>query len=565
MNKRWILKPVSDAEIESIQNELKVNSTFARLLALRGITNKQKAISFFNPKLSSLHDPFLMQDMPEAVLRIEMAIKKNENILVYGDYDVDGTTSVAMMYDFLHQYTDNISFYIPDRYTEGYGISEQAIDTAIDSEVDLIIALDCGIKAIDKVQKAHDAGIDMIICDHHEPGEQLPPALAVLDPKRSDCKYPYKELSGCGVGFKLIQAFLIRKEIPVEAAYQYLDLLAISIGADLVPLTGENRVMAYFGLQLLNQNPRPGIKALLNASNKNKQLSMGDIGFHIGPRINAAGRMDQGVKAVKLLTSSNPMEIEDIAKDIENDNTTRREFEQFITEEAIQQYESLPNFQDLKTIFVYQDNWNKGVIGIVASRLVERYYKPCVILTQSNGVWCGSARSVAGFNLYEALERCLPTMIQFGGHAHAAGMTVAAEQIESFKAAFEKAVSASITDEQLIPQIHIDSAINLSEINDSFLNFVNQLGPFGPGNSKPSFVCEHLKVKGEPRMLKGLHLKATMTDDQSKKTIDSIGFNFANRLSVIQNNTHFRGVFTLEENHWNGNKSIQMLLRDISD
>ncbi len=560
---RWTLKPKPEPQqIEQLANALKVDSLVAQLLIQRGITDYTEAKKFFRPELSDLHDPFLMKDMDLAVVRIEKAIADNENILVYGDYDVDGTTSVALVSSYLLQHYPNVATYIPDRYDEGYGVSYKGIDFAEDNEFSLIIALDCGIKAIEKVTYANEKGIDFIICDHHRPGDQLPDAVAVLDPKRDDCSYPYDELCGCGVGFKLVQALAVNNGETIDDLIPYLDLVATAIGADIVPITGENRALAYFGLQVINSNPRIGFKAIINQIKK-KELTITDVVFIIAPRINAAGRMKHGQHAVNLLIETNFEQAEVIAKEIEQFNFDRRNLDQEITAEALIQITE--NKEEKRfTSVVYKDTWHKGVIGIVASRLTETYYRPTLVFTTSGDKLAASARSVKDFDVYNALHACSEHIEQFGGHKYAAGLTMLPEQYEPFKAQFEKVVSDTIDPSLLIPEIKVDCMIPLALITPKLLRIINQFAPFGPGNMTPVFMAENLRDTGYAKGVGGeeKHLKFSVTQDGSRP-IGGIGFNLGDKLPIVKNGRTFSAVFSIEENEWNGNISLQLKLRDI--
>lgn len=479
--KKWIIEPEPDLKnVDKLSQAININPILSKILVNRGITSFEKAKSFFRPSIEDCHDPFLMKDMADATNRLTKAIDREESILVYGDYDVDGSTSVAMMYSFLKTYCKNIFYYIPDRYLEGYGISNKGIDYAKANNCSLIISLDCGIKALDQVDYANSNNIDFIICDHHNPGETLPKAVAVLDPKRQDCPYPFKELSGCGVGFKLIQAFCIQKKIPEHHAFELLDLVAISIAADIVNVTGENRTLAFYGLEKINFNPRPGIKALIQTSGLKDKITISNLVFQLGPRINAAGRIDHAHLAVRLLTAIHEDEALIIAENVSNKNTTRKDFDQNITSEALSIIEENTNMLSAKSTVLFNKNWHKGVIGIVASRCIEHHYRPTIIMTESNGKATGSARSVDGFDLYSAIESCKEYLEQFGGHKHAAGLTLSIDQIPSFTAAFE-AVVKNITEEQLIPKVNIDSYIEVDQITDKFYSILSQMDPFGPG------------------------------------------------------------------------------------
>ena len=560
---RWTLKPKPEEEkVKALQNALQIDYVTANLLLQRGIETYEEAKTFFRPSLNDLHNPFLMKDMDKAVSRIEDALSKGENILVYGDYDVDGTTSVALMASYLKTKSESIATYIPDRYEEGYGVSYKSIDFAHDNDFSLIIALDCGVKAIDKVQYAKEKGIDFIICDHHRPGNELPNAIAVLDPKRDDCNYPYKELCGCGVGFKLIQALASKEGKNVEDLTEYLDLVATAIGADIVPITGENRVLAYFGLQVINNQPRAGIKAIINQVKKD-ELTITDVVFIVAPRINAAGRMKHGNYAVALLTETNFEFAEIYASEIETFNTERRETDKRITEEALNQIE-IQNKKERFTTVVYQEDWHKGVIGIVASRLIETYYRPTLVFTKSGDKLAASARSVSGFDVYNALEACAEYIEQFGGHKYAAGLTLKAENYEAFKETFEEVVSKTIDKNLLIPEIKIDAKINLNDITPKFYRILHQFRPYGPGNMSPVFMTENLKDTGYGKCVgeADKHLRITVTQPQADNIV-CIGFNLGNKLEVISNKKLFNAAYSIDENHWQGNVSLQLKLRDI--
>ncbi|WMN12841.1 single-stranded-DNA-specific exonuclease RecJ [Marivirga salinae] len=562
--KKWIIEPEPQSpKVDELSQSININPVLSKILVNRGITSFEEAKSYFRPSIEDCHDPFLMQDMSIAVNRLIKAIDNNEPILVYGDYDVDGSTSVAMMYSFLKNYCKNLFYYIPDRYLEGYGISIKGIDYAKENNCGLIISLDCGIKALDQVNYANSKDIDFIICDHHNPGETLPEAIAVLDPKRKDCSYPFKELSGCGVGFKLIQAFCIQKEIPEHHAFELLDLVAISIAADIVAVTGENRTLAFYGLEKINFNPRPGIKALLQASGLKDKITISNLVFQLGPRINAAGRIDHAHLAVRLLTAIHEDEALIIAENVTTKNNTRKDFDQNITAEALSTIEENENLLSAKSTVLFNKNWHKGVIGIVASRCIEHHYRPTIIMTESNGKATGSARSVEGFDLYSAIESCKEHLEQFGGHKHAAGLTLSIDQIPNFAAAFEAIVQKHITEEQLIPKVNIDSYIELDQITDKFYSILSQMDPFGPGNMQPVFAAKNLSIVGEPLILKEKHLKLTIKDKSGKNKITAIGFGMAEYKALIMNSNTFEIAFTIQENHFNGVKSLQLYLKDI--
>ncbi|MEM9078167.1 MAG: single-stranded-DNA-specific exonuclease RecJ [Bacteroidota bacterium] len=560
---RWTLKPTpSSDEVNALSESIKVDKLIARLLLQRGISNYEEAKKFFRPSLENIHSPFLMMDMDKAVGRIEKAIEEGENILVYGDYDVDGTTSVALLSSFLKETYPNVATYIPDRYAEGYGVSFQGVDFASDNDFSLIIALDCGVKAIDKVKYANEKRIDFIICDHHRPGEILPEAVAVLDPKREDCEYPYKELCGCGVGFKLIQALAERRGKTIEDLVPYLDLVATAIAADIVPITGENRVLAYYGLQVINSEPRTGIKAIIGQLKK-KVLNISDVVFVIAPRINAAGRMKHGGHAVQLLVEDDLEAAQKWAGEIEQFNTDRRQLDMEITEEALLQIKENSE-EDRFTSVVYDENWHKGVIGIVASRLTETYYRPTLVFTKSGDKLAASARSVKGFDVYNALDACSEHLEQFGGHKYAAGLTLLEEQYEKFKQQFESVVSSTIDTTLLEPEISVDAEIELNQITPKLYRILKQFAPFGPGNMTPVFMTSQVKDTGYVRCVgEGeKHLKASVKQNGSS-SFSAIGFNLGGCQEKITNNKPFDIVFSLDENEWNGNVSLQLKLRDI--
>ncbi len=562
---RWTLKPIPDKEkVNQLSMELNVDPSIASLLVQRGFDSFEASKNFFRPDINDLHDPFLMKDMEKAVERIENAITNQENILVYGDYDVDGTTSVALLSSYLKTYYPNVATYIPDRYGEGYGISYKGIDFAEDNDFSLIIALDCGIKAIDKVKYASEKGIDFIICDHHRPGNEIPKAKAVLDPKREDCEYPFKELCGCGVGFKLIQALSEKRGLEINDLLLYLDLVATAIGADIVPITGENRILAYHGLQVINKNPRPGFKAIIQQVKK-ETLTITDVVFIIAPRINAAGRMKHGNHAVTLLSETDYNLAAQYAVDIDQYNTDRRETDKRITKEALAQIEEQKEQEGFTTV-VYHETWHKGVIGIVASRLIETYYRPTLVFTKSGNRLAASARSVKGFDVYNALEGCSEYIEQFGGHKYAAGLTLLEENYEAFKAQFEKVVSETIDPKMLIPEVSIDSQINLKDITPKFYRILSQFAPFGPGNMTPVFMSEDLQDTGYGKCVgeEKTHLRCTVTQNGFGKLV-GIGFGLGDKLDLIKNQKRFKAAYTLDENHWNGTVSLQIKLKDIKE
>ena len=558
---RWTLKPKPPQEkIDNLAKALNVENFVASLLIQRGIETFEQARLFFRPNLADLHNPFLMKDMDKAVARIELAIGNNENILVFGDYDVDGTTAVSLVASYLKTYYSNVATYIPDRYAEGYGISFKGIDYADDNGISLIIALDCGIKSIDHVAYANERNIDFIICDHHRPGEFLPEAIAVLDPKREDCNYPYDELCGCGIGFKLIQALGENRGETIDDLVDYLDLVATAIGADIVPMTGENRILAHFGLQVINQNPRPGIAALI-AQSKVKTFTITDVVFKIAPRINAAGRVKHGNEAVALLSEFDLEQATIFAAEIEKYNADRKELDQQITIEALNQI--VENKEENRfTNVVFQEDWHKGVIGIVASRLIENYYKPTLVFTKSGDNLAASARSVHGFDVYNALESCAEHLEQFGGHMYAAGMTLKPENYLNFKNAFEKVVQETILPEQQMPEITIDAEINFDEISPKLMRLLKQFEPFGPLNMTPVFYTKNIKETGYGKTIgkENEHLKLFVRQNNSEG-IPAIGFNLGDKLSAIQQ--PFEAVYTISENEYNGKVDLQLMLKDL--
>ena len=567
MDKKWVIKEKSDpAVVKHLSAALSVPDSLANLMAQRGITTAVEASAFFKPSLDYLHDPFLMKDMNIAVDRISTAVKKNEKILVYGDYDVDGTTAVALMYSFLKEQYSNVVYYIPDRYKEGYGVSFQGLDFAYQSNCKVVITLDCGIKAVEKVKYARTKGLDVIICDHHYPGDEIPKAVAVLDPKQPGCSYPYKELSGCGVGFKLIQAYSRVHGIPFSAIFHYLDLVAVSIASDIVPITGENRVMAHFGLKQLNESPRTGLKEIIRESEVSKILSIEDVVFKIGPRINAAGRMETGSKAVDLLVSSDTALATGISKEINNFNIERRNVDRIITTEAMRMIAEDQRTVNSKTTVLFNPLWKKGVIGIVASRLIETYYRPTVILTESNGFATGSARSVQGYDLYQAIEACSDLLESFGGHMYAAGLTLKKENIRPFMDRFEQYVSSTIAEDQLVPRIFIDTELSFSEISEEYFRVMNQFQPFGPENMSPVFVSRNVFDTGTGRMVgsSGEHLKLDLCQESTgQKSFSAIAFSQANHFEYIRAGKPFDVCYSLEMNEFRGKRNLQLNIKDI--
>lgn len=559
---RWIVEPqASKEQVTSLSNALGIDPILAQLLTQRGITDFDAAKRFFRPQLAHLHDPFLMADMQQAVHRILVAKEKDEAVLVYGDYDVDGTTAVSLMASFLESIGIKVATYIPDRYKEGYGISYVGIDFAIDNDFTLIVALDCGIKAIDKVVYAKEKGIDFVICDHHKPGEHIPEAVAVLDPKRTDCNYPYKELCGCGVGFKLIQGISHRLDLPFKQLVPYLDLVAIAIAADIVPITGENRVMTYYGLKQINSNPRLGVEVLISKEKKG-QLRTTDVVFGIAPRINAAGRMKHGNYAVQLLMERNWDAAITMAQEIEFFNNERKTTDATITAQALEQIEANAEQKRVTTV-VYDANWHKGVIGIVASRLTETYYRPTLVFTKSGDKLAASARSVRGFDIYEALDACSAHIEQFGGHKYAAGLTILPENYEKFKAAFEKVVSETINKDLLIPEIRIDTILPFSSLTPKFYRILKQLAPFGPENKTPVFLTENVYDKGWAKNVGSdqSHLKCRLVQRQYE--FDGIGFGMCHKLGLLTNKNRMDVLYSLDQNEWNGKVSLQLRIKDM--
>ncbi len=563
---RWTFKPIPSIEtINHLVDVLQIDTAIATLLVQRGITSFDAAKRFFRPTLEDLHDPFLMKDMDKAVARIKKAFVAGERIMVYGDYDVDGTTAVALMASYLQNHYSNIETYIPDRYTEGYGISYKGIEYAHDNEITLIIALDCGIKAVDKVACAKEKGIDFIICDHHRPGEIIPEAVAVLDPKRNDCSYPYKELCGCGVGFKLIQALSTNFEETIEDLIPYLDLVATAIGADIVPITGENRILAYYGLKVIREKPRTGFKAIIKEM-KRPITTITDVVFTIAPRINAAGRMKHGIHAVKLLTEENIETAIEFASEIENYNNNRKEKDQLITKEALTQIEENNDINKYTTV-VYDPNWHKGVIGIVASRLIETYYRPTLVFTKSGDKFAASARSVKGFDVYEALEACSEFIEQFGGHKYAAGLTLKEDQFENFKNKFEEVVGKTIDKKLLMPEITLDIPLDFDKITPRFYRILKQFAPFGPNNMAPIFMSKNIYDSGHANGIgeDEKHLKCKLYQKQNEISFNAIGFNLGNKTSLLENKKTVKIAYHIDENVWKGITSLQLRLKDIKE
>lgn len=561
MEKRWRILSTNNEKAERLFGELKVHPALCNILVQRGIDTYERAKQFFRPQLSDLHDPFLMKDMDKAVERILTAISSDEKILVFGDYDVDGTTSVACMYQFLKRYHSQTEFYIPHRYREGYGISKAGIDFASENNYTLIISLDCGIKSIELIQYAKELGIDFIVCDHHLPDEHLPPAVAILNPKQKDCNYPFKELCGCGVGFKLITALCERMHLPQETPHEFLDLVATAIAADIVSITGENRVLAFYGLKKANTNPNFGIRALGYLSKHTKEFHINNLVFIIAPRVNAAGRMDDARKAVLMFVSETYQEALHWAEQLHADNDNRKEADMHITEEALAIIESDEVMINRRSTVLYQPHWHKGVVGIVASRLIDHYYRPTIILTQSGEYVAGSARSVSGFNVYEAIHQCRDLLIGYGGHFYAAGMTLENNNVDAFRQRFEEVVTASIHPELLIPEIVIDAEISLTDIKQSFYDILCQMEPFGPDNLRPVFVAKKVYNTGWSKVVKENHIRFVLQQGTAK--ITGIGFNMAEKMPLLEAGKAVDVVFKLDENEWNGEKNLQLKVIDV--
>ncbi len=563
MKKRWNILPYIVEKVDELHNELKVSKTLCKILTQRKFDTYNKAKEYFLPSLQNLHDPYLMKDMQKAVSRIDSAIATNEKILVFGDYDVDGTTSVACMFSFLSEIYNqkHLDFYIPHRYREGYGVSKAGIDFAAANHFKLIVCLDCGIKSVELIDYANSLGINFIICDHHLPGTIIPNAAAVLNPKQIDCRYPYKDLCGCGVGFKLMTALATHYNIADDLVFKYLDLVATAIAADIVPMTDENRILAFYGLQKINTNPLPGIKALMELGGITKIMTITNVVFVIAPRVNAAGRMDDAKKAVQLFIEKDIDKAKEFAEMLHTDNKERKEADSSITEEALQLVNDSSILQNKKTCVVYSEHWHKGVVGIVASRLIEHYYKPTIVLTKSGDYIAGSARGVTGFNLYEAIYECKDLLIAYGGHFAAAGLTLSKENLEAFTNKFEEVVAASIPDHLLVPEIIIDAEINFEEITENFYSIICRMEPFGPENMRPTFVAKNCVDFGYSKILKEAHIKFVLR--QNDTILNGIGFNMADKFPLLQNQKPINIVFTIDENEWNGNKTLQLKVVDI--
>lgn len=561
MQKRWNILPFDETATLQLQQALRINKTICKILVQRGIDTYDKSHHFFRPQLSQLHDPWLMKDMLKAVTRIITAINTNEKILVFGDYDVDGTTSVACMYQFLKSIYPQVAYYIPHRYKEGYGISKAGIDFASKNDFSLIVALDCGIKSAELIEYAKQLNIDFVICDHHLPDEIIPDAVAVLDPKQKDCNYPYKELCGCGVGFKLMQALSDELGLSSDYYLKYIDLVAVAIAADIVPIDGENRILAFHGLKKVNENPSVSLKALLSLAGMQKKVHINSLVFIVAPRINAAGRMDDAKKAVQLFIEEDYEKAVEYAKLLHNDNTERKEADSSITDEALTLIESDVILKQRKTTVVYKEHWHKGVVGIVASRLIENYYRPTIVLTKSGDVIAGSARSVPGFNLYEAIHACREHLLGYGGHFAAAGLSLHENKLSEFIDSFEKVVSQTIAEELLIPEIIIDAELSFNEINFTFLNIIEQMEPFGPGNMRPVFISRNVKNTGYSKLVKESHVRFVL--QQHDKVLTGIGFNMAEKFPLLELNLPLDIVYTLDINEWNGERMIQMKMIDL--
>ena len=567
---KWnVMEPADPEKVSRLATEVGIDKVLAELLVKRGVETFEQTRSFFRPQLSDLHDPFLMKDMDVAVERLRKAIISKERILVYGDYDVDGTTAVSLVYSFIKRYTDQVDFYIPDRNDEGYGVSIKGLDWAYENGFTLVITLDCGIKAIEKTRYASERGIDFIICDHHLPDAELPPAVAVLDPKREDCHYPFDDLSGCGVGFKLVQAYSQRYGIPFETLVPLLDYLVVSIAADLVSVVGENRVLAHYGLKQLNENPRKGLLAIINLSKLEPgHLTIDDIVFKIGPRLNAAGRMDTGRLSVELLTATDTAEAMLVGEKINDSNNERKSIDREITQEALEMVQEGRCVVNNNAIVVYNPSWNKGVVGIVASRLVESFYKPTVVLTKSNGFVTGSARSVAGFDLYASIEQCADILENFGGHVYAAGLTLKEEHVQEFGMRVDSFIQNNITAEMLTPVVEIDSRLDFSQITPKFLRLLKQFQPFGPGNNNPLFLTENVYDAGNGRKVGagGLHMKLDLIQEsQPYHQIAAIAFNMADYFDYIKSGNPFDVCYSIVENYYRGNSTIQLRVKDLHE
>ena len=564
MSKRWTPKIEPDKNVvEELSKAININKVLSGILVQRGISNFEEAKKFFRPQITDLHSPFLMKGMHEAVERIEFAIQNNQKILIYGDYDVDGTTAVSTVYAFFKSRYDKLDFYIPDRYTEGYGISFMSIDWACNNNFSLIIALDCGIKSVDKISYANGKGVDFIICDHHLPGDEIPAAVAVLNPKQKDCSYPFKELSGCGIGYKLIQAFAEAHKINSGEVERFLDLAAVSVASDLVPILDENRVLAFHGLKQLKDKPNDGLKALLESYPDKPEFTVNDIVFYIGPRINAAGRIADAKDSVRLMTNEGLEETRRIAHQVNQHNNERRSFDQNITEQALEMVEKDQDFKNRKSTVLFHSEWHKGVIGIVASRLIEKYYRPTIILTESNGMATGSARSVEGFDLYSAIESCSDLLDQYGGHTHAAGLTMKLDRLPEFIDRFEKVVAKNIVERSLTPEIEYDMEIPLRTSTPKFYSVLKQFSPFGPGNLNPVFMSKNVWDVGDATIVGNNHLKLSLTQEDGGRIFKAIAFGLGEYYDKVSQGISFDICFTIEENHFNGHVNLQLNIKDI--
>jgi single-stranded-DNA-specific exonuclease len=564
LEKKWKIGAEEISIAGDLQTKLNVDRVVAALLAIRRISNYEQAKTFFRPELAQLHDPFLMKGMHEAIERIELAITRGEKVLIYGDYDVDGTTAVSIVYSFFKSYIPQVAYYIPDRYKEGYGISLKGIDFAEKNNFSLIIALDCGIKANDKIDYANKKNVDFIICDHHLPGQTVPQAIAILDPKQYDCKYPFKELSGAGIGYKLIEAYSIKNNLPLENCHAYLDLVVTSIAADIVPIDGENRVMAFYGLEKINLKPRPGIKALLNINQLKGPVTINTLVFTLGPRINAAGRIEHGSKAVELLSCEDETVVDDLAKAINETNSQRRDLDVGITSEAFELLENDPLVNNKRSTVLFNEHWHKGVIGIVASRLIEKYYRPTIVLTESDGKITGSARSVREYDVYSAIEKCSHLLEQFGGHKFAAGLTLKKENVEAFKLKFEEIVAGTITPEQLVPRIEIDAELEFHEITDKLLRILKQFAPHGPENMTPVFCARSVFETGWGQVFGNNHLKLELFQKSNPNIrFQAIAYDKGDFINFFQRKTPMDIVFKIQENIYKGVSTIQLLVEDL--
>lgn len=562
--KRWTYQEALDPDlVQQLSDTINVNSVLSSILVQRGVTDFEGAKAFFRPNLNMLHDPFLMKNMDLAVQRVLHAMENQEKILVYGDYDVDGTTSVAMVFSFLKTVYPEVDHYIPDRYKEGYGISRDGIDLAVREGFSLVIALDCGIKAVDLITEAKEQGVDFIVCDHHLPGEALPPAVAVLDPKQPHCSYPYKDLSGCGVGFKLIQALVKARPEWEAEPFSLLDFVVVSIASDIVPITGENRVLAYHGLQKLAEDPHPGLKALMRSAGLKKKIDIAGIVFGIAPRINAAGRIDHARTAVELMLAEKEEEAYALAENVDQKNSVRKDFDTGITEEALAMIEEDEKLKTAKSTVLYKQDWHKGVIGIVASRCIEKYHRPTIILTTSNDRVTGSARSVPGYDIYGAIAACGELLENFGGHRYAAGLTLSPDNVKDFQSKFEQVVATTIPERLLIPQINVDATVEFDRITPNFFKILKQMAPFGPGNMPLVFVAKGVRARGELKYIHNKHVKFVASQNANEKKFEAIAFNSEHFFSRLEACNSFSMAFTIEENEYRGYTSLQLNIKDL--